>query len=230
MRAFLFDVDDTLYDQAQPFERAYIKIFGEGHRDMDEIFAASRKYADEVFEAARSGQMSMERMYIYRIREALKEFDVPISDGDALEFQRYYERFQMDIQMSEEIKRILGLLKERAVTGVITNGPAQHQWDKINALGLTEWIPERNMLISGEVDITKPDRKIFDLAVCRLGLNREETYFVGDSQKNDIAGAADAGWKTIWFNRRKRKKEASVHPDYTVYSERELGELIEKLC
>lgn len=230
MKAFLFDVDDTLYDQAQPFGRAYKKLFGEEHGEIDRIFTVSRKYADEVFEAARSGEMSMERMYIYRIREALREFHIPISDAAALKFQRYYEEFQMDIEMSEEIKKLLDFLKGRATMGIITNGPAEHQWDKLNALGLTGWIPRQNIVISGEVDMTKPGRGIFDLAVQRMGLNTDATYFVGDSPENDIAGAANAGWKTIWFNRRKKGKDSSVVPDHTVYSERELSELIRALC
>ena len=113
--------------------------------------------------------------------------------------------------------------------GVITNGPAQHQWDKVQALGLTKWIPRQNILVSGEAGAAKPDRKIFDLAVCKMGLDRTEAYYIGDSPANDIVGAANAGWRTIWFNRR-NKKAFSIKPDYTVCSEQELCNLIMKLA
>ena len=66
MKAFLFDVDDTLYDQLQPFQRAYLKMFGEPEGvDLERLFSRSRKRGDEVFEASQLGTISMEEMYIF---------------------------------------------------------------------------------------------------------------------------------------------------------------------
>lgn len=229
MKAFIFDVDDTLYDQMQPFTNAYIKLFGKKSENIDKIFMASRRYSDEVFEASVNGLMTMEEMYIYRTKKALEEFGICVSDEAALKFQRYYEKFQMDIALSEKVKKLLSYLKGRARIGIVTNGPAEHQWNKVNALGLTEWIPRENIVISGEVHVTKPHKEIFDLAVNKMGLDKKETYFVGDSIENDIAGAANAGWRTIWFNRREKEKTLSVEPDYTVYTEQELYSCVSRL-
>ena len=56
MDAVLFDVDDTLYDQREPFERAFRQLFGETYEiDMERLFALSRKYSDEAFEHSQSG-------------------------------------------------------------------------------------------------------------------------------------------------------------------------------
>lgn len=229
MRAILFDVDDTLYDQVQPFRRAYEKLYKKENEDIDRIFVASRKYGDEVFEASARGLITMEQMYIYRVREAFREYNLSISEEEALAFQRYYQEFQMDIRMSAEIEEMLGGLKGRVKLGLITNGPTEHQWDKVRALGLTRWIPVQNVLISGEAGAAKPDRKIFDIAAERMELDIGETYFVGDSLKNDVTGAANAGWKTIWFNRRRKEPGEEVKPDCTVYSEEELCELMRRL-
>ena len=57
MDAVLFDVDDTLYDQREPFERAFRQLFGETYEiDMERLFALSRKYSDEAFEHSRRFQ------------------------------------------------------------------------------------------------------------------------------------------------------------------------------
>ncbi len=40
--------------------------------------------------------------------------------------------------MTDAMKDLLQSLKEKVTLGIITNGPAQHQWDKVNALGVTE--------------------------------------------------------------------------------------------
>lgn len=51
MKAILFDVDDTLYDQVVPFQKAYEDLF-EGRYDLkvEELYKRSRYYSDEVFE------------------------------------------------------------------------------------------------------------------------------------------------------------------------------------
>ena len=60
-------------------------------------------------------------------------------------------------------------LKEKVTLGIITNGPAQHQWDKVNALGVTEWIPVGHVFISGALGVAKPDKRIFSRAAERMG-------------------------------------------------------------
>ena len=81
MTAFLFDVDDTLYDQKQPFEKAYRTFFPEDQEmDVGRLFVLSRKYSDEVYEDSQTGRMSMEEMYIYRIRKALEELGRTITE------------------------------------------------------------------------------------------------------------------------------------------------------
>ena len=78
IQAVLFDVDDTLYDQAQPFAKACEALFGRVYSfSIDALFASSRRHSDEVFELSRSGAISMEEMYIYRIQRAFADFQIP---------------------------------------------------------------------------------------------------------------------------------------------------------
>ena len=63
-----------------------------------------------------------------------------------------------------------------------------------------------------------------------LHLNREETWYIGDSIENDIEGAGGAGWHAILLNRRHNDTSAIRHkPDYIVESEEELLKLLERL-
>tara|TARA_B100000579_G_C22739158_1_gene808211 strand:+ start:386 stop:1102 length:717 start_codon:yes stop_codon:yes gene_type:complete len=43
----------------------------------------------------------------------------------------------------------------------------------------------------------KPDKKIFELALKRSGLNARDSLFVGDSPEHDIAGASPMGFTTV---------------------------------
>ena len=69
-----FDFDDTIYDQAGPFARAYADVFADTVTvDPIELFVASRRHADEVFHASERGEISMDDMYIYRIQQAFAD-------------------------------------------------------------------------------------------------------------------------------------------------------------
>lgn len=50
MKNIIFDVDDTLYNLMEPFEKAHKELMA-AHTDADceELFEASRTYSDEAF-------------------------------------------------------------------------------------------------------------------------------------------------------------------------------------
>ena len=229
MKAIVFDVDDTLYDLSVPFKEAFAEVFPEEKIDLEGAFLASRRYSDSVYARSLSGEMSMEEMYIYRFESAFRDYGMIIDAQGALEFQAVYELKQQEIFMTEQMKQLLTKLMKKKELGIITNGPAQHQWDKINALGIKEWIPVEHIFISGEQGVAKPEKEIFELAEKKMSLQPDEICYVGDSYENDMEGAKRAGWKTIWFNHRNHKITGETEPDYTVRSESELIELLEKL-
>lgn len=106
MKAFLFDVDDTLYDQVQPFARTFYRLYPERNDiDIHKLFARSRVYSDEVFEDSCTGKITMEEMYIYRVQKALADFDIAISDEQALTFQKYYINIRGKLKCQNRYRR-----------------------------------------------------------------------------------------------------------------------------
>ena len=205
-KAVLFDVDDTLYDQTVPFKEAYREYFGAAPAVPAEvIYPVTRKYSDEVYSKAMSGKITMEEMYIYRVQKAFEEFGIEISNKEALDFQKIYAGRQRHIHMSPMMQKMLDYCREKAELGIITNGPSEHQWNKVKSLGAERWIPHENIFVSADVGAEKPDRRIFDCAKQKMNLENAEIWFVGDSYEMDVTGAVNAGWKAVWMNRRKRK-------------------------
>jgi putative hydrolase of the HAD superfamily len=205
-KAILFDVDDTLYDQTVPFMEAYAEYFGEKPEVPAEvIYPVTRKYSDAVYSQAMAGEMTMEEMYIYRMQKAFEEFGIRITDQEALDFQKIYADRQHHIHMSPLMQDILAFCSGRAALGIITNGPSQHQWDKVRSLQAEKWIPHENIFVSADVGAEKPDRKIFDHAKRTMRLEDAEIWFVGDAYALDVEGAVNAGWNAVWMNRRGRK-------------------------
>lgn len=232
MDAVLFDIDDTLYDQAVPFMQAVRSAFpGLGELDGEALFQARAHHGEISFHKVLAGEMTMEEMYRYRIREALREFDVSVTDEEADTFQQLYGETQKQLEMSHTMEAVLALLQERGVIlGIITNGPAGHQREKAEVLGMGNFVRPEHIFVSGEVGYTKPDLRIFRRAEETMGLMPQNTWYVGDSYENDMVGAARAGWHTVWMNRRGKEVPvgAEVRPERIVSSDEELLEMMRR--
>ncbi|MBC1612930.1 HAD family hydrolase [Listeria welshimeri] len=229
----IFDIDDTVYDQLKPFEEAFKTVFEKAdHLKIENLYIKSRFYSDEVYHRVVRGEMPKAEMHIYRITQALNDFDYQITKKEAEAFQRAYEQNQRKIELSPGIKEILTWAKKNDITmGIITNGPKEHQQHKINDLQINDYIPADHTFISGGVGIEKPDKKIFKLIEEQIGINSAETYYIGDSFENDVIGSKSAGWNAIWLNRRGHlePEKAAFHPEYCVLNERELFALLQDL-
>ena len=216
MTALLFDVDDTLYDQLEPFRLACGQVLGTDFRaDYERLFVRSRYYSELVFNQSESGRMTMEDMYVYRLVHAFADLGLHLAPRDALRLQHAYGTYQERIKLLPGMAGILSAAQaEGALLGLLTNGPSVHQRDKIRVLGLGQWIEESHVFISAEIGAAKPDIRAFRKVQEALGLDAGHIYYIGDSFANDVAGAKRAGWKAVWLNRRHHAVPGrDDHPD-----------------
>lgn len=75
------------------------------------------------------------------------------------------------------------------------------------------------LTFSDEVKMSKPAREIFLLTLRTLDAAPGQTVHVGDSIRNDVAGAKDCGLKTVWitgFSEREDPSDPATEPDETV--------------
>ena len=229
MIGLVFDVDDTLYEQIVPFENASRSLF-DIDIDMEKFYLLSRYYSDVKFEASRNGEMTMDEYHIYRIQEAAKDLGVYLTDEQALSMQKEYKKNQQKLKMSDITISILELAKKNNVKlGVITNGPSGHQWAKVDALGVEKWIPRENIIVSGDLEMNKPDKRIFEVMQEKLQLDAESLFYIGDSLENDILGANNAGWKSIWINRYNKEYPLGTEIYKEVQNNYELFEIIKEI-
>lgn len=212
MRTIVFDVDDTIYDQQQPFRNAIKLSFPcVKEEDMHELYIRFRLHSDETFPKVMANEWTLEYMRFFRINESLKDLKYQaVSQEDGLTFQKTYEEELDNIVMHPEVKKVFDFLKEKNIPmGIITNGPTDHQFKKVKQLQLENWVPTDNIIISQSTGFQKPEREIFDLAAKEFGMDCERTLYVGDSFENDICGAKNGGWKSLWFNHRLREMPAN---------------------
>ena len=75
------------------------------------------------------------------------------------------------------------------------------------------------LTFSDEVKMAKPAREIFLLTLRQMHAIPAQTVHVGDSVRNDVAGAKLSGLKTVWitgFSERDDPQDPSTEPDETV--------------
>lgn len=73
------------------------------------------------------------------------------TDQEALDFQKIYADRQHHIHMSPLMEEVLDYCSGKAELGIITNGPSEHQWDKVKSLQAEKWIPHENIFVSADV-------------------------------------------------------------------------------
>jgi len=113
----------------------------------------------------------------------------------------------------------------RRTVGLVTNGPAEVQREKIAFLGLADLVDFS--VVSGELGVWKPDPAIFRAALRLGGVEAEDAVFVGDSVEHDIAGAQAASIRSIWMDRGGSGwNPALPPPDRTVVTLREVPPLL----
>jgi HAD superfamily hydrolase (TIGR01549 family) len=220
IKAVYFDLDDTLYDQLMPFQLALeasgLTKLARGGLSAEAIFKRIRFHSDRLWSIHVEGKLSLSELRIRRTTEAFAEIGLEITDEAADALQRNYELEQSRLSLREGVLTLFGQLKAKGIKlGLITNGPVQHQLNKVTALGLLEVIDKSEVHISDGMGIAKPDPEVFRHVQRLSGYLPEELVYVGDAWHNDIAPSSSAGWTPVWLNARKQEPSGERIPvDY----------------
>ncbi len=122
--------------------------------------------------------------------------------------RRLYPRYA---EIDELLKALSGYK-----LGIVTNGVPDLQRDKLEGFGLKDRF--QAIAVSGELDIGKPQRGIFDHICKALDVEPSACVMVGDNPERDVAGAAGAGMKSVWVERGFKAKDPNHPADLEVSS------------
>lgn len=125
----------------------------------------------------------------------------------------------------KDAKRVVKTLSKKFKLGIISNGFPDVQYRKLRVLGFENLF--QCIMLSGEIDILKPDPRIFLKATNLLAVQPEESLYVGDSYNVDIVGAKKAGMQTCWFNPHKiRLPQGVIKPDIEIKVLKEIPKIL----
>lgn len=231
LRAVLFDLDDTLYRERDFVDQSF--------RSVAKVMAGYLSAKGKPGRGQGLPGESEEELFGQMI-ELMEQ------EGRGEIFNRLCERYDVDIPVQELVKiyretkpvlelypdgeELLGWLEDRKIkTGLITDGNAAVQRNKIEALGLDRRLDV--VLASYDLGLRKPDKGVYVYCLEKLECRPEEAVYIGDNPLKDFIGARKLGMKTVRIIRPEglhmwREEEEGYGADVTVHLLTELKEWI----
>lgn len=206
MKVVCFDLDDTLCKEIDYLKSAYREIASYAAQQCTSTSVTLQvqevKAYESMLEAYRAGKNAFEAL------NAFLGLNLPIADM----LQMYREHKPL-ITMDEKTRITLEKLKDEGVLmGIVSDGRELTQWNKVKALGLTEWMDESCIIINSSVDCFKPNPcgyEHFMSAVKALSDDVDCSFtYVGDNLKKDFIWPKKNGWHTICLKNDGR----NIHP------------------
>lgn len=203
VQVVLFDLDDTLFDQRHS-SRAGLAAVREEFGDriggtIEQLEAEYRTLLERLHVRVLDGSMTIDESRIERFRIMLSKQGAAHDDEARAAAITYREAYDAAYQAVPGASDLLHDLRADVRIGVVTNHVVEEQVKKLARIRLDSLIDQ--LVVSEEVGIAKPDPRIFETALQRLGAAAEDAVMIGDSWSSDIVGATGAGIRAIWMNR-----------------------------
>ena len=218
-----FDLDRTLMNFERGEDMGIEAVF-ENYRDelkMDyESFRSTwKKVAQKIFDEYSAGLHSFDEQRHLRVKKMF-ELNGTLLDENGTEerFQLYWSNYEKGVGLFPDARGILENLKKHNIpTGLISNGDTSNQRWKLGKEKLTEYF--NPLIISGEVGVSKPDLRIFEIALEKAGARKETSWYIGDSLVHDIEPALKFGMNVIYLNRKLDGDRLICHQEKPAYLE-----------
>jgi len=238
VRAVVFDFIGTLTNvkdySMEDSKKKLCKAIKAGGFSVEETsFLEAYSRAHEKYRVIRYQEL-VEVTNAVWISEALNNLGLRTSPDDVriktalnIFFEDYVKSFELRPCARELLERVstdfkLGLISNFTYAPVI--------YVALRRLAINKFF--NAVLVSADVGWRKPNKRIFEEALRRLGVKPEETVYVGDSPLEDIEGAEALGIKTVFvpsqFYSLEFLHENQIVPDLIVKDICELYDKVEQ--
>ena len=223
----LLDIDDTLLDFSAAEEGALSKTLNHyGIEDTEHTRAVYSRVNVSYWKRFERKEITKAQLWADRFSAFGKEIGITIGCEQSVEMNTYYLNalggFAIPLPGAEDLCRTL--IQRGYRLYAVTNGNTAVQHSRLDALGYKKYFS--GLFISEEVGFNKPSKEYFDVVFETIGGSRSDYLIVGDSLTSDIAGGANSGIDTCWYNPRMHENVNGPIPTYTVRNYAELSALL----
>ncbi len=203
VKTVFIDLDDTIWDfsaNSKVAMRMVYEKYGLQEQCSYETFIQTYfPINTELWTLYHHGKISKTYLKEERFRRSFEQCGIVCSNPSGFDYD-YLETIVTLKQVVDGAPELLEHLTKRGPVHVLSNGFANLQYRKLQSSGLDKYISE--LVLSDDINVTKPDKRLFDYALQRVGGEAETTVMIGDNYDADILGAINAGWRTVFFNKK----------------------------
>ncbi|MBU5483938.1 YjjG family noncanonical pyrimidine nucleotidase [Clostridium sp. MSJ-11] len=223
----LFDADETLFDFKKSERDALKNAMLEFNIEYDEDhhLKVYKEINTAIWKEFEDGLITQEKLKVERFKRLLDKLN---ADFNEVEFAKSYMKHLSfaSFLYADSIELIESLHKNYRLS-IITNGLKDVQNNRIRKSTIAKYFED--IVISEEVQVSKPNPKIFELALNNMKYTeKSKVLMVGDSLTSDIKGGINFGIDTCWFNASKIVNETRIKPTYEISNLMELKDILEK--
>ena len=210
IKVIWFDLDDTLIDfhansrvaLAMTYDRFGLSEAFATPAEWIEVYERHNRDLWELYSRGEVTKPYLRRQRFIRPLTLDGRLDPARVEDMVVELDTYYlDSMAAQDKTVEGARELLEQLRSRGYTiGILSNGFKQVQHRKLVSARLDNLIDI--VVLSDDIDVNKPDRRIFDYAMDRAGsaVCPASNLMVGDNPATDIAGALGAGWRAALFD------------------------------
>lgn len=204
-RAVLFDLDDTLFDHRGSSRAALAEVHRRhaARSDFDTFERHHARILEDLHVEVLAGTRSLDDARRERFRRVFAEVGIALSEAESDSIASAYRAGYVPAwRPMPGAADLVAAIRPHARIGVISNNLIEETREKLAFCELATLVDV--VVVSGDEGMSKPDPRIFHIALDRLGVTPPQAVMVGDSWATDITGAARAGIRAVWFNPRAR--------------------------
>jgi putative hydrolase of the HAD superfamily len=217
VRAVLCDLDDTLFDHQHASRHALGQVHGAvpgfACWSIEEFMTRHAAALEAMHLEVLEGRLTVAAARLERFRRLLTDAGAARSDERAGDVARLYRRaYETAWQpVRGAIELVATLKRERLAVAVVSNNVVVEQRMKLQRCGLAGYVD--TLVTSEEVGASKPDARIFGVALERVCAAPDVAVMLGDAWSTDIVGARAAGVRAVWLNRRQVPSPDAAVPE-----------------
>lgn len=228
MKAIVFDLDDTLTDFSFATTRveAFISVtlarkyaiknieLLQGINRYRHMFSSSIKRASLPIHNSR--ELWFSKLFAeYKIKESPKTWEL-----------RYWSMINKTVRLFVGVISLLDNIKLRKYLFTDSDGKKVFKMQRIKLLGIRRYFDD--ILLSDDVGINKPSKKVFKKLLQLLGVEPWDAFIVGDDPILDLKVAKDMGFKTIWTTQAWPNNKVYDFVDYKIDNLLQLKRLLKR--
>ena len=214
LKHIFFDLDHTIWDFDRNAHETLTELYGNynlrelGLHSCDDFISTYTAHNHQLWTQYHLGQISKVELRAERFKKTFIELGIEPEKVPAQFEDDYVSISPTKTNLFDGATEVLAYLQEKYHLHIISNGFKETTLTKMHLSGLNPYF--KNVFISEDVGVNKPDKAIFAHALSKADAQIHESIMIGDSLEADIRGAQNFGMKAIFFNPLKVAKPEDV--------------------